>query len=357
MPKRIIITPHLSIEELEQRYRQAKEPIERSHYQIIWLLAQGKTTKEVAAVTGYSRSWIYELVWGYNSLGPESLGDGRHNNPGAAPLLSACKLANLYEVLRGPSPDGGLWNGRKVADYLSQLLDRPISRQQGWVYLRQMDWRLRVPRPQHEQTDRLEQEAWKKKLHQEVKRVQSEYPDADVEIWCEDEHRVGQHPVPRRIWVEEGYQPSGRVNWKREWLWLYAFVQPQTGATYWWILPYVNTDLFNRVLADFAEEFDVGPTKRIVLPLDQAGWHVSKDLVVPEGIHLVLMPPYSPELQPAERLWPLVNEPLANEAFESIAEVEELVYQRCRRLLKQQELIRGLTAYHWWPGVSAEEAA
>ena len=53
----------------------------------------------------------------------------------------------------------------------------------------------------------------------------------------------------------------------------------------------------------------------------------------------------------------LVNEPLANEAFETSAEVEELVYQRCRRLLKQQELIRGLTAYHWWPGVSAEEAA
>jgi len=66
-------------------------------------------------------------------------------------------------------------------------------------------------------------------------------------------------------------------------------------------------------------------------------------LKVPEGIHLVPLPPYSPELQPAERLWPLVNEPLANEAFETIAEVEELVYQRCRRLLKQQQLIQGLT--------------
>ena len=123
------------------------------------------------------------------------------------------------------------------------------------------------------------------------------------------------------------------------------------------ILPYVNTDLFNQVLADFAQEFGVGQDKRIVLPLDQAGWHVSKDLEVPEGIHLVLMPPYSPELQPAERLWPLVNEPLANEAFETIAEIEELIYQRCRRLLNQQELIRRLTAYHWWPGVNAETAA
>lgn len=66
-----------------------------------------------------------------------------------------------------------------------------------------------------------------------------------------------------------------------------------------------------------AAHFNVGQDKRIVLPLDQAGWHTSEKLEVPEGIHLVPLPPYSPELQPAERLWPLVNEPLANQAFET----------------------------------------
>jgi transposase len=115
------------------------------------------------------------------------------------------------------------------------------------------------------------------------------------------------------------------------------------------MLPYVRTDLFSAVLKDFAEHFGVGQDKRIVLPLDQAGWHMSDQLEVPESIHLVPMPPYSPELQPAERLWPLVNEVLANQAFESIRSVEELVYQRCQRLLQQQDLIRGLTFYHWWP--------
>ena len=74
-----------------------------------------------------------------------------------------------------------------------------------------------------------------------------------------------------------------------------------------------------------------------------------EQLQVPEGKHKVFLPAYSPELQPAERLWPLVNEPLINAAFESIDEVEELVYQRCRRLLQQQELIRALTLYHWLP--------
>ena len=162
--------------------------------------------------------------------------------------------------------------------------------------------------------------------HREVEQVQIEHPNADVEVWCEDEHRIGLQPINRRIWVEQGEQPLAMVNWKREWLWLYAFVQPQTGETYWWVLPYVNTELFSRVLKDFAKHFGVGKDKRVVLPLDRAGWHTSEHLDVPEGIHLVFLPPYSPELQPAERLWPLVNEPLANEAFETLVEVEELVY-------------------------------
>jgi len=192
-----------------------------------------------------------------------------------------------------------------------------------------------------------------KKLTTVVEQVHNEHPDAVVEVWCEDEHRIGLQPLSRRLWVEQGEQPLALVNWKREWLWLYAFVQPQTGETYWWILPYVNTQLFGRVLKDFAQHFGVGKNKRIILPLDQAGWHISQQLEVPEGIHLLPLPPYSPELQPAERLWPLVDEPLANQPFETIAEVEDLVEQRCWRLLSQQQLIRGLTCYYWWPEVEA----
>ena len=52
---------------------------------------------------------------------------------------------------------------------------------------------------------------------------------------------------------------------------------------------------------------------------------MSESLEVPQGIHLVPLPPYSPELQRPERLWPLVNEPLANQAFETLDEVEQLV--------------------------------
>jgi hypothetical protein len=162
MPKRISIEPHLSLDELYRRYRQATTTVERSHYQIVWLLASGSSTGEVAEVTGYNRQWIYELVWGYNRIGPESLGDGRHSNRGAEPLLDEFQQALLWQALSSPPADGGLWNGPKVAMWMSDLLERKVSPQRGWEYLRQMRFRLWVPRPEHEGADLAEQEAWKK---------------------------------------------------------------------------------------------------------------------------------------------------------------------------------------------------
>lgn len=162
MSRRIRIEPHLSTKELEQRYRQAKDGVERSHYQIIWLLAQGKPSQEVAELSGYSRSWIYELVWGYNRLGPDSLGDKRHQNPGAKPLLNDVQQAQLWQILQEPPCDGDLWDGPKVAGWMSQVLGQPIHPQRGWEYLRAMEMRRRRPRRAHVEADPLEQEQWKK---------------------------------------------------------------------------------------------------------------------------------------------------------------------------------------------------
>jgi len=187
-----------------------------------------------------------------------------------------------------------------------------------------------------------------KKLALQVKELQKNYPDAEIQLWCEDEHRLGLKPVLRRIYVPEGEIPIANVNWRFKWLWLYAFVYPQTGETYWWILPYVNTELFNQVLANFAREFGLGEQKKILLAVDQAGWHTSKNLKIPDGLHLTLLPSHSPELQPAERLWTLVDEPIANRSFETLDDLEEILFKRCQTLLRQENLIQGITGFHWW---------
>jgi transposase len=105
-------------------------------------------------------------------------------------------------------------------------------------------------------------------------------------------------------------------------------------------------------LKEFAEEVGAGKDKRILLVVDRAGWHTGGEVEVPEGIHLELLPSGSPELMPAERLWPLTNEAVANGLFEEIEELEEALAERCVELLDQTEAIKDLTNYHWWPEAS-----
>jgi transposase len=87
-----------------------------------------------------------------------------------------------------------------------------------------------------------------------------------------------------------------------------------------------------------------------VLVLDRAGWHPKsgEEMELPEGLHLLPLPSYSPELQPAERLWPLVDEPVANRYFEELDPLEGVLVQRCRGLLQRPELVRSHTRFHWW---------
>lgn len=87
--------------------------------------------------------------------------------------------------------------------------------------------------------------------------------------------------------------------------------------------------------------------------LDQARWHTSDQVQVPEGIHLIFLPAYSPELQPAERLWLLTNEPVANRSFQTLDQLQATLVARCQQLLKRPEFIRGLTCYHWWAKAAA----
>ena len=162
MPKPLTIEPHLQVKELQQKYRNSSDPISRSHHQIIWLLAQGKSVKEVAEVTCYTTDWIYKLARRYNQKGEIGLGDHRHFNRGGQTLLNDVQLAQLWQVLQTPPADGGIWNSRKVADYMSQLLDKPVSVQRGWDYLKAYELKLKVPRPAHSESDPFIQEEWKK---------------------------------------------------------------------------------------------------------------------------------------------------------------------------------------------------
>lgn len=162
MPARLVLPAHLSVADLAQRYRTARDPVARSHYQIIWLLAQGTRTAEVARVTGYSANWVREVARRYREDGPAGLGDRRHTNPGAAPLLSPAQQAELQTAVAGPAPDGGRWTCRKVADWISQRVGRPVAEVRGWESLRRLGFTPQRPRPRETRADPEAQAACKR---------------------------------------------------------------------------------------------------------------------------------------------------------------------------------------------------
>lgn len=174
-------------------------------------------------------------------------------------------------------------------------------------------------------------------------------PEEVVEVWAMDEHRVGLQPILRRVWAPKGQRPRAPVRPAYRWCYVYAFVRPHTGETYWLLLPTVSGTAFAAALGEFAAAMGAGDGKRIILVLDGAGWHSGTAVRVPRGLHLVALPPYSPELQPVERVWTLTDEPLANRTFADIAELEAVQAERCMALREQRETIRAHTRFHWWP--------
>ena len=175
------------------------------------------------------------------------------------------------------------------------------------------------------------------------------HPAAAVEVWAADEHRLGLLPVVRRVWAPRGRRPTAWVRRRYAWLYVYGFVRPRTGQTWWCLLPTVGAEAFGLALAEFARDEGIGPDRRAVLALDRAGWHAATQLAVPEGVHLAFLPAASPELQPAERLWPLVDEPVANRAFADLDELEQVLAERCRTLRADRRRVKAHTRYHWWP--------
>src|SRR6478672_2703023 len=100
-----------TVEELEARFRAARDVVERSHCQAVWLLAKGHSTAEVAEIVALSPRWVNKLARRSEAEGADALGDRRRRNRGAKPLLSAEDLEALRERLKTPPDDGGVWSG------------------------------------------------------------------------------------------------------------------------------------------------------------------------------------------------------------------------------------------------------
>jgi hypothetical protein len=167
-------------------------------------------------------------------------------------------------------------------------------------------------------TSRLRQPL--KKLRKKVKA----HPDTAVFFF--DEGRFGLQPVTGRHWGRKGVRPtvSLKIGYKN--FYMYSAVNPMTGEDVSLFLPWTNTDMMNVFLEAMQEALG---GRKCFLVLDQAGWHGSHDLRVPKNIELVYLPPYSPELNPVERLWQWLKRHSLRNQFHSSLESVMRAVEKC----------------------------
>jgi len=167
-----------------------------------------------------------------------------------------------------------------------------------------------------------------------------------------DEARVGQKGRVCHRWWPKGRRPPGRCDRRFGWAYLFAAVEPATGADIALVLPEATTATMSLLLAEFA--VGLPGDVHAVLALDRAGWHVSRDLTVPPNLTLVHPPPYSPELNPVERVWLYLRERfLSLRAFADYRATVEACCDAWDRLVADPGRLRSLCDQTWIRNISS----
>lgn len=179
-----------------------------------------------------------------------------------------------------------------------------------------------------------------------VQEVIAAHPTQKVEVWFQDEARIGQQGTLTRRWAPQGSRPTAVKQTEYEWVYLFGAVNPVTGDSSALLAPTVDTAYMNHHLRFISER--VGADVQVVLVLDRAGWHLSQDLQRPPNITLLYLPAYSPELNPVERLWAfLKSHYLSNRAYENY----DHLFQSCGQAWNQltTEQFRSICHAAWIP--------
>lgn len=159
----------------------------------------------------------------------------------------------------------------------------------------------------------------------------------------QDEAGFGRINKPKRCWCVKGMRPSTPCHHIREYRYAYGAVEPRTGESCFWVMPYCNTQWMNAFLTQLSTQYadDI-----ILLVCDGARWHKSAGLIIPENIQITYIPPYTPEMNPIEQIWKEIRKRgFKNEVFPSL---EKVVYRLCETIKNlPASTIRSITGRQW----------
>ena len=170
-----------------------------------------------------------------------------------------------------------------------------------------------------------------------------------IEIWFADEARIGQKDKITRRWARRGTRPSAPHDQRTKSSYIFGAICPAEGKAAGLVLPFCNTVTMNLHLAEISQA--VAVDAHAVLLVDQAGWHISDKLQVPDNITIVLLPPKSPELNPVENTWQFVRQNwLSNRVFQSYDDIVNHCCYAWNRLVAEPWRIMSIGLRDWAHG-------
>ena len=291
-----------STEELETLLRQEKNTRQRERLQFLYWYKTGQATTRKALGNLLHRSQMALGQWAqtYRTQGLRGLLRLNYRGGNLALSIPVDVQLQLKEQLARPE---GFASYKAIQVWLKEKhgLEVPYSTVFGTVKYR-LDAHPKVPRPFAEQHDPEAVDAFKKKLPDTLDEILTPCLErySNIRYWAQDESRFGLKTITRRRITLKKVKPHVKVQWQFKAFYLYGAVEPVTGALFLQEYPRVNTDHFQQFLDDFSQCY---PHDFHVIQVDNARFHRSDDLIMPDNIMLLYQPPYSPQVNPSERLW------------------------------------------------------
>jgi len=167
-----------------------------------------------------------------------------------------------------------------------------------------------------------------------------------VELWVQDESRVGQQGSITRMWCKKGSRPRAVKQGQFTYAYIFGAACPEKDLAVGIVVPYVGTIVMEKHLEEISKH--VSPGKHAVILIDRASWHTAKKLNIPKNISLLPQPPYSPELNSSEQIWQYLKEHyLANRCFDGYDDIVDSSVEAWNRLVSIPGKIKSLCSRSW----------
>lgn len=166
-----------------------------------------------------------------------------------------------------------------------------------------------------------------------------------MRLMFQDEGRFGLLGTPRRCWAPAGTRPVVGARLERKYIYAFSAVSPHDGVMDSLVLPWVSAQMMSMFLQEVAQRHSA---EFVLMVMDQAGWHLAGQLAVPANMRLCFLPPYSPELNPAEHLWKSLRQDcFANNVFEDLDAVERVLTEGLIALEADNQKTQSMTGFDW----------